>query len=291
MKRGALRQERGFALLSVLWGVALLSLIATVLLSTAFSMRRTASAALDQTRFESMAEAGRALAILGLMEPDPAKRWRVNGTPREVVFDGARLRIAVRDEYGRVDLNAADVTALRQLLRYTSGTFANADALADRIVDWRDMDSLRQLNGAEADDYRTAGKNYAPRNDAFQTVDELRLILGMDEAVFAKLAPLVTVYSHRPGVNLYTASAEMVAALGAQAAASNATGGGPLIDGVINIGIPLANWPFRIQIDVLDGEKIAYSTETVLRITDDPERPALIHWQQALAIAPSQSGQ
>jgi general secretion pathway protein K len=85
--------------------------------------------------------------------------------------------------------------------------------LVDAIADWKDEDDLRRLNGAERDDYRRAGLPWVPRNGPFEAVEELRLVVGMTPALYARALPLVTIYSQNARVNPATASAEVLQAL------------------------------------------------------------------------------
>ena len=86
------------------------------------------------------------------------------------------------------------------------GTIKRAAAL----LDWRDNDDLTRINGAEKKQYQDAGLNYQPRNKNFQTLEELQMVLGMDEATLNWLEPLITVYSPSSAVNLHLATKEVL---------------------------------------------------------------------------------
>jgi hypothetical protein len=72
---------------------------------------------------------------------------------------------------------------------------ADTRVLAARIVDWRDVDDAAGLHGAERAEYRQAGRSSGPRNGPFETVAELRQVLGA-EALGDKALDAFTVYSH-----------------------------------------------------------------------------------------------
>ena len=90
---------------------------------------------------------------------------------------------------------------------------APAAALVDAIADWRDADDLRRPNGAEAPEYRAANLKYVPANAPFETIGDVARVLGMTQAVFQRIAPLITVYSRRPGINPATAARGVLLAL------------------------------------------------------------------------------
>ena len=49
----------------------------------------------------------------------------------------------------------------------------SAGKLVDKILDWRDANPAKRLNGAKERGYRMSGHPYRPRNGAFQSVHEL----------------------------------------------------------------------------------------------------------------------
>lgn len=281
--------KQGVALLSVLWAISLLSLIAAVLVSSMVASRRDVHDRLQHARWEALGEAGLNLAILSVMDPDRNTRWRVDGVPRQVPFGDETLRITIEDEYGRIDINAADSTTLQRVFGWAGLSDSEAEGLTDKIVDWRDADTMRQPSGAEGEDYRVAGIGQVPRDGPFQTTDEIKLVMGMNETTYERVAPLLTVYSHKAMVNPYTASSSVREALSNgpdQAASVAQTGvGGAIVNGVVASGIALANWPLRVRVDVMNGEAVAFSMEAVIRLTSEPHRPVLIQWYQELPIA------
>jgi general secretion pathway protein K len=65
----------------------------------------------------------------------------------------------------------------------------------DAILDWRDEDDLRLLNGAEDPDYDAAGRPYGAKDGPFDSVEELQQVLGFDRVLYQALAPALTVSS------------------------------------------------------------------------------------------------
>ena len=90
---------------------------------------------------------------------------------------------------------------------------AQAHDLAAAIADWRDGNTTVRPGGAEADAYYQAGHDYGPRNGPFASIQELQLVLGMTPPLYAKLAPLVTIWSGRNVPNPAHAPASVLAAL------------------------------------------------------------------------------
>ena len=190
-----IRQQAGAAFLIVMWLLALLAIILGSFALLARSERLQARHLFDTTRARYAAEAGVHRAVLAMGIPDPAQRWVPDGRPYRFEFDGAEIEVEVTDETGKIDLNAVDVFVLSQFLVGFDLPQDEADALAAAIVDWRDADDLISLNGAEIDEYEAAGLAYGPRNAPFELLGELQQVLGMNYALFQRVAPYLTIYS------------------------------------------------------------------------------------------------
>jgi general secretion pathway protein K len=206
-----MRTDRGFALVLVLWAMILLTVIG---ISFGFAVRiETGAGTLlaDQVRAEAAATAGIRRAVLGLLATERELRWHTDGRQYEIPWPDATLRVSMRAENGKIDLNYAP----RQLL---AGLFENllpgadADALADAVIDWRDRDDRRSAQGAEDFEYRAAGR-WGPANSRFTSVAELSQVLGFDAAMVSTLTPHLTVFARRPRIDPVAANATVLAAI------------------------------------------------------------------------------
>jgi general secretion pathway protein K len=258
-------------LLSVLWGLALLAAIATSFLSAGGTSYRLARNALDAAEVDVAAEAAVNRAVLGLLDPNAETRWRTDGVPRIIDFEGTRMQVQVQDELGRIDLNNADATLLSALFRSVGLDPQAASALVDKILDWRDSSGLKRLNGAKDPEYRDAGLPYRPRNGPFQSVDELKLVMSMSPELFRRVEGALTVYSGRPSIDPQVAPPEVLRALPAMdaqkvAAIVAARGGQPVVSGV-----PLIGRAFAIRIDIERPAGVQHR-EAVVRLTDHPQQ-------------------
>jgi general secretion pathway protein K len=258
-------------LISVLWGLALLAAIATSFLSAGSTSYRLARNAVEAAQVDVAAEAAVSRAVLALFDPNPETRWRTDGTPRAIDFDGTRMQVHIQDELGRIDLNNADGSLLVGLFQSVGLDAQAASALVDKILDWRDTGSLKRLNGAKEPEYRAAGFPYRPRNGAFQSVDELKLVMGMTPDLFARVEPALTVYSGRPSIDPQIATPEALRALPTMdaqkvAALVAARAGQPVM-----AGVPLIGRAFAIRIDI-ERPAGTQHREAVVRLTDHPQQ-------------------
>jgi hypothetical protein len=87
------------------------------------------------------------------------------------------------------------LSALFQLAGVGQG---KAQSLAAAVADFRDSDNLPRMNGAESDAYQSAGLPWGPKNLPFQSIDELRQVLGITPEIYGRVADYITVYSLAP---------------------------------------------------------------------------------------------
>jgi general secretion pathway protein K len=202
----------GVALIFVLWLLALL----TLLLGSFALITRTESLQarhlFDTTRARYAAEAGINQAAWALSLPDPTLRWLPDGREYRIQFEEAEVSIRVTDESGLIDLNAADVQTFVNLLVTAGVELTEATAIAESILDWRDGDDLKMLNGAEDADYRTGSFPYGAKDAPFDLVAELQQVMGMSYELYQRIAPALTVYSGQAVPNLAYAPVEVLRA-------------------------------------------------------------------------------
>jgi general secretion pathway protein K len=211
----ARKHEGGFVLIVVITVIGLLALAAAGFAQVTRSQVKTAASSVGSSTAQALADAGVELAILELVQarqdPSYQRRFALGGKP--FLCDdgnGRRLAVSVSDEAGKVDLNTASDRLLQALL---AGVGAPASqALADAIMDYRDDDNTRRPQGAERDQYTTAGRA-GPKNALFSVVAALAQVLGVDADLAARLRPHITVYTGQPGIDTTSASQELLAIL------------------------------------------------------------------------------
>ena len=204
-------RNEGIALVSVLWIVALLSMVAFGVSTSVRNETRMVRNMLLSAQAQYAAEGAIELAISSLLTPSQ-QRWPADGTVRQFQIATAEVSVAIFDEAGKIDLNFASAELLNNLLE-TAGVEADLRmSLVDAIMDWRDSDNLRRLNGAEDDDYSAAGLPYGAKDAKFVTVDEIALVLGMQPEIVQAIKPVLTVYSRQPGINPVVASEQALRA-------------------------------------------------------------------------------
>ena len=230
-------------------------------------------------------------AVLGISDLRPQSRWRVDGAHRAMIYRGIAIDVSAQDEIGRIDLNSASGSLIRQLLTSNGVDGDAAGALKERILSWRSATGLQMLSGGSNSDYRAAGLPYGPRHGPFQTVEELKLVLGMTPRLFARIRPALTVYSKRASFNSSVAPREALMAiypndparidqiLQAREGAPGAVVGTGSVPGQANSAPSAAGHAFSIVASTTNGNR-TFTRMAVVQLTGDDKRPYFVlAWQ------------
>jgi general secretion pathway protein K len=204
------RQRRGFALITVLWVLGVLALLAAEFAAIARTTRVAAANTRTEARARWAARAGlaRGTELLdrnvarNLAGYDLAARGDTALPALLYDLDGASVLVIATDARARINVNRADAPTLAGLFDQAGLPAAVGDSLADAILDWRDRDDFRRARGAEAAEYRALRPPVRARNAPFDDVEDLRSVWGMSPARYALVAPYLTVAGDgRVGVN------------------------------------------------------------------------------------------
>lgn len=264
-------RQSGFALVSVLSVVLILSVMAAGMVALSRSQTRTTTHLEQQIRSDVLAEAATNIAILRLSDPRPEKRWVADRSSHDLSVFGQSLTVMAADELGRIDLNSADDDLLRALLEAADVDADGAFALVDAIRDWTDPDELRRLKGAELEDYLANGRDYGPSNQPFEKIDELALVLGITDDLYSRLQPALTVYTGRRNVDPQHAGALVQAALANPDDEGLTLSTSPQQNA--GLAMSLGGRAIRVEIRRSHGEKQQPLGTAVVRFTDDPKEP------------------
>jgi general secretion pathway protein K len=193
----SLRGDQGYAMLAAILGIAAFSYVGFEVVAESRGMVSEVQAENEQAKLTAACNAGLELAVAGLASKDKKQQWPIDGTSRKLTLDDVALTITVEDERGKAPLNGINEDQVRGLFAAAGVKGPRLDGLVDSYEDWLDPDDDRRVNGAEARDYASLG--YKPRNGGFRTVSELHQLKGMDDALYAQVAPAVTVFFGESG--------------------------------------------------------------------------------------------
>jgi type II secretory pathway component PulK len=257
-------EERGFALLAVLWILLILSAIASEAISTAAIQYRIAHSLERHAQAEASAEAGLYKAIGTLIDRDnDAKGWLINGGVNSFSFEDQNVAITIQPEVGKVDVNAADPLLLSALLASVGMPPAKAQSIADALSERRRLGGQAYANAA--------GVLHLP---------------GMTEDIYRCVQPGLTVYSGRLGVD-YSVAVPVIKSAVDWASSNNwgdktwlQTSGGAFSNLVVQshsttLGDTnsVAGSAFTITAVATGADKIKATRSAVVRITGKLDQP------------------
>lgn len=206
-------KQSGFALVAVLWGIAGLSLIAAVVLSSTVLASKVQKSLSAEAIGMGVAEAGIVLACRAMLNPGMSNSWHVDGHRQRLEFAKHEIFVTVQDEFGLIDLNAAGFDHFRNLFLSAGAGPDEAESFAGLILDWRSPPGSHHMEGVVPGNIPESGRRWRPRNGPFQSVDEVLLLPGMTRELFDRIEPALTVFSQKANVDPATAPRDVLVAL------------------------------------------------------------------------------
>lgn len=199
-------KQQGVAMIVVLWMIMVMMTLAASLLyatraesSMVDYARRTATA-------RAAADAAAHFAVLQLFLPNKDRELQLGGTPLLWEYEGKKIEIRVIGENGLVDINFASRELLAEIFKQVGLADQAAENLLDVVEDFRDVDDLKRLNGAEDEDYKQEGLAFGAKDAPFERIEELQQVLGMTPQLYQALTRFLTVSSGSAGINPMLAS-------------------------------------------------------------------------------------
>lgn len=204
-------RKPGFALIAVLWLIAILSLAAiTTLRVISFDMD-IATAKVHGSRASHLAEMGIAVGVNPAVDRSDPILHRIDAANNEEVH------VSLTSEGARFNINtlvlSEDKSLIRSIFIYWGLDLDSAQELTDALTDWVDADDEVALNGAEYPEYEKMGRINQPFNHPFYDIEEMALVRGMRqvEALRPDWRNWFTVWSGGT-LDINEASASLIAA-------------------------------------------------------------------------------
>jgi len=148
---------------------------------------------------KAISNAAIAYAKYMLTAPQLKSRWKADGRPYTINFDGQKLTITIQDEAGKFDINSIKIEQLEYILDQLLEDTELSQKIAHSIVDWRDTDDIEQEYGAET------SENYTPGNRPFKSLRELIQVQGITEDIYQQLKLYFTAQTHQQKIGLSVA--------------------------------------------------------------------------------------
>lgn len=292
------RQQSGIALIMVLGLIVFMSVIALSFSDNQRVSSQVTANTLASASAQAAADGAVNRMVYEVSRPRSADaqialaQWKADGVPHTWLENGQQITVSARNEAAKIDLNFAPEPLLKQMFIIAGVSDGDADAIVAAIKDWTDADNLKRPNGAEADDYRAAGKKVLPKNDFFIAIEELQNVMGVDPKLYSKVAPLLTVNARSPGVDPQSATMAVMRVIPGLDA-SQVEAWVQQRDQALRDGVPVPAIPFsspyfasaqnsiRVRADVVAASGVRASREASLRLGGAQRgRPQFFLWQK-----------
>ncbi|MGB3916873.1 MAG: type II secretion system protein GspK [Thiothrix litoralis] len=201
MRNRVSSRQSGVAMIVVLWMImVMMTLAASLIYAT-----RTETSMVDYARrsaqARAVADAAAHYAVMQLFLPNKDRALKLGGAPLLWDYEGAKVEIRVVGENGLIDINYASLPLLELILKQTGMDDQAVQNMLDILEDFRDVDDLKRLNGAEDADYENEGLAFGAKDAPFERIEELQQILGMTPQLYKALTRYLTVNSGAKGIN------------------------------------------------------------------------------------------
>jgi len=190
------RGREGFALITVIWGLGLLTLLGAAVIVGARYRARTALADGSVLASAAAAESAVNFTIASILSPTPnmsfPKRCRM---PR-----GEQAEIAIEEEVGKVDINAASLPVLERLFTALARDKTRGSKIAQNVVNFRKPSRHRETGSqtaAAGDPTATAKVANDVGSSGFLSILELDQIDGISPALVRSAMRHTTTLSGR----------------------------------------------------------------------------------------------
>jgi general secretion pathway protein K len=203
--------RRGSALILVLWALLLLGM-------AVFGVVEIIELSIEHTAHDELAVDARGLALSGLALGLSPQLLKDDPILNQKTADGNQFKVSIGSEGARLNLNYVLLTNHREILESLfvqwGLSLIDADHVADCMYDWVTPGDNKSLNGAKAADYAQANLPQTPTYKPFETLDEVRLVMGADllDKVKADWQNSFTLWSSGP-LNVNEAPPELIAAV------------------------------------------------------------------------------
>ena len=201
MRNRVFPRQSGVAMIVVLWMIMVMMTLAASLVyatRTEISMvdyaRRSAEA-------RAIADAAAHYAVMQLFLPNKDRALKLGGEPLQWAYAGAKVEIRVVGENGLIDINYASPALLQVILKQAGLDEQAVQTMMDILEDFRDVDDLKRINGAEDGDYENAGLPFGAKDAPFERIEELQQVMGMTPHLYQALTRFLTVNSGAQGIN------------------------------------------------------------------------------------------
>lgn len=217
MSFSLVKKQSGMALIIVLWMLVVMTAMALAFSGKVRSEILLTANFYNQAKAISLAESGiwrgAAMILNRAVAANNGNPIDLDGSIYSLDSELGQLQVSLQSCNGLVDLNRAPPEIITSLLQTLNIPVETTDIIVDSLLDWRDEDDIKHLNGAERTEYLALGLDYGPKNGLMNSTSELARVNGVTAEVYRALKSMVTVHSGQPRIDIHTAPIGVVSML------------------------------------------------------------------------------
>ena len=281
-------RDRGAALVMVLWGAVVMSIIAAAAAQQASTSAVMVNAGAELTRARALADGGVRLGWGAFADGrigNFVDTWACrNGEDT--------LLVELRPETARIDINVASEELLAALVAAAGASRRAAGAMAQAAIAYRgsgvdaDVGNAVTPDGSEPERAQLKADEF--RRGPFQTVEELGYLPGVDVSLFRAIADDVSVHSRSADITRQFASAnvrkaadEVARSQGLMSEASSEAAESQLDDAVIPPPPAFEGSTLNVRAIARTASGALFVRDAVVEGPIDPDgRPVLLRFVQ-----------
>ena len=257
--------QEGFILVSVIWIVGLIAVMATAFAITVRSHTLTIGNTLYNAKAEAISDGMVRYMIVQMLRLDSANSANKSDGSASLCSwaDVANVSYRIQDQGGLVDVNTASPILLQKLISGLGVDPAQQTALLDALNTYKAPSSEPNIRPFQ----NYPSKNYGPKNQPLISLDELDQVPGFSSEVLKKIRPLMTVYSQQTGVDPSRAPTELLKVLGSESVPVEFTSPSPQKVFSLDVLTELRN-----------GAR--FHRQAMIAVLGQPDRPfSILSWQ------------
>ncbi len=202
--------QQGVAMIVVLWMIMVMMTLAASLLYATRTEISMVDYARRSAQARGVADAAAHYTVLQLFLPNKERELKLGGAPLLWEYEGMKTEIRVVGENGLIDINYASRPLLQLIFEQAGLDEQSTQNMLDILEDFRDVDDLKRINGAEDGDYENAGLPFGAKDAPFERIEELQQVLGMTPQLYQAMTRFLTVNSGAAGINPMLAPRQML---------------------------------------------------------------------------------
>ena len=187
-RRGS--RDSGFALLLVLWTMALLTLLAAQVTGAGRAETRVAAALRVAAQLRQAADAAVYETIWHMLDGG-GDYWPPGSAQRVLDEAGQQVSVIIEDQRGKMDINQVPPALLQALFSILGADTTTAADAAKAISEWHTQQPADD-EGSVTSPYAGSGSQWGPPGQDFQTLSELKLVRGVTPALYQASLPYLT---------------------------------------------------------------------------------------------------